>query len=98
MRVYSLFDRKLRQYGSLVLERNDFAVQRAIADGVKGAPDSLIGKHPEDFDLVYLGEFDQDTGALQYLVSPALVVNVAELVWTEQQSAYAGPPTLLKEG
>lgn len=62
MNVYSLFDRKLRMFGQLVLERNDFSVQRALVDGLRGAPDSLMAKHPEDFDLYHVGIFDEEAG------------------------------------
>lgn len=64
MYVYSLFDRKLKLFGQLVLERNDFAVQRSLVDGLAGAPDSLMAKHPEDFDLYHVGMFDDEAGKL----------------------------------
>lgn len=92
MNVYCLFDRKLRQYGALTLERNDFGVQRGIADGMRGAPDALISKHPDDFDLYEVGRFNDESGLLEEPEGkiPRLVCNCAELV--------AGKPSLLKEG
>lgn len=90
MNVYSLFDRKLRQYGQLVLERNDFGVQRSLHDGVLAQPESLLGKHPEDFDLYQLGEFDPESGLLQDGPIPRLVCNVLDIVMT--------PPKLSREG
>lgn len=64
MNVYTLFDRKLRLFGQLVLERNDFSVQRSLLDGLGAAPDSLMAKHPEDFDLYHVGSFDDEAGKL----------------------------------
>jgi len=63
MRVYTLYDRKVREYGNLVLGQNDQAILRALRDGIR--PDSTMGKYPEDFDLVCVGEFDPETGALE---------------------------------
>lgn len=92
MNVYSLFDRKLRQYGALMVERNDFGVQRGLADGVRGNPEALISKHPEDFDLYEVGVFDEESGLLREASTaiPRLVCNLLELV--------AVPPSLRKEG
>lgn len=80
MNVYSLLDRKLRQYGALALERNDFGIQRGIADGVRQQPDAMLARHPEDFDLYQVGEFDDESGVVVPVTPPRLVVNVAELV------------------
>lgn len=63
MQVYSLFDRKLREYGGLVLSQNDGTVKRALHEGVP--PNSTLGKYPEDYDLMLLGEFDPETGVLR---------------------------------
>lgn len=90
MNVYSLFDRKLRQYGQLVVERNDFVVQRGLADGIKGASESLLARHPDDHDLYQVGQFDDESGVLVPMVPPRLVCNVQELV--------AVTPSLVKEG
>lgn len=90
MNVYSIFDRKLRQYGQLMLERNDFALQRGLADGIRANGEALLAKHPEDFDLYQVGEFNEETGVLQRLEVPRLSVNLLELV--------AVAPSLQKEG
>lgn len=80
--VYSLFDRKLKVYGALVQERNDFAIQRTLADGVRENAESLLGKHPEDFDLFQVGVFNEESGLLMTDAPfiPRLVCNVLELV------------------
>lgn len=92
MNVYSLHDRKLRQFGQLMLERNDFGVQRGLADGVRQAPDALISKHPEDFDLYQVGVFSEESGLLTEAEGgiPRLVCCLLDLV--------ASSPSLQKEG
>lgn len=90
MNVYALFDRKLRQYGQLMQERNDFGIQRGMADGIAGNREALISKHPGDFDLYQVAEFNDESGVLVPVVPPRLVSNMLELV--------AVAPSLEKEG
>lgn len=78
MVIYSLFDRKLKEYGPLVVSNNDAAVRRALIDGVPGSG-STIAKYPEDFDLMCLGLFDAETGKI-VAEAPRLVDNVGSLL------------------
>lgn len=78
-KLYSLFDRKLLQFGGIVVDVNDFACQRALLDAVRSSPDSLMSMHPEDFDLYYLGTFEEELGVL-VVEHKKIVCNVAELV------------------
>lgn len=79
MRIYSLLDRKMREYGALVLGTNDETVVRALRESVAQNGNSTMGKYPEDYDLMCVGEFDPIGGEVVGR-SPVLVVNVAELV------------------
>lgn len=90
MNVYSLLDRKLRLFGQLMVERNDFGIQRGLADGIKSNSEALLSKHPDDFDLYQVGEFDDESGRMDAVSPPRLVCCVLELV--------AVPPSLAKEG
>lgn len=80
MRVYSLLDRKLREYGNLVQANNSEAIKRALVDGLKGTG-SLIEKHPEDFDLMEVGSFNVETGELIGIGIPQLIENVGSLIF-----------------
>lgn len=82
MRVYSVLDLKVKEYGPLILGNSDAAMARAARDGVPGSG-SVIAKHPEDFNLMYLGEFDVDTGMLVPVDVPILVENFATLIPAE---------------
>lgn len=79
MQLFSLFDRKMREYGQIVQANNAEACKRALCDGVRGTK-SLVEKHPDDFDLYRLGEFDTDTGVIKATGVPVLVCNVGELI------------------
>lgn len=63
MRVYSIYDRKVREYGSLLLAPNNDVMVRNVITGVRGSG-SLMEKYPEDFQLEYLGDVDPNTGML----------------------------------
>lgn len=76
MKIYSLFDRKVGEYGGLVLAANDDTIKRALRDGLP--PNSTEAKYPNDFDLVCLGEFDAVTGALK-AAERQLVGSVADI-------------------
>lgn len=78
MLVYSLFDRKLGEYGSLVLARNDDSIRRSVLDGIRGT-NSLVELHPEDFDLMHVGSFDVEHGALDGS-STRFVASVASIL------------------
>lgn len=79
-KVYSIFDRKLKEYGSLMYAKNDFAIMRGVADAVRGSEGTLHAMHPEDFDLMYLGDFDNELGVLVPAQVVVLVDNLAELL------------------
>lgn len=79
MEIYSLFDRKLREFGPLLLSNNGESIKRALRDGIPGSG-SLIDKHPEDFDVMLLGAFDADSGVIVPEQVPHLLDNVAAII------------------
>lgn len=81
MLVYSLLDRKMKEFGQLVVARNEESVKRGIVDGLRGSG-SLVERHPDDFDLYVVGEFDQETGVL-VPVHSRLIGSVAEILQRE---------------
>jgi len=80
MRMYSLYDRKLREFGAIALSRNDESIMRAVADGIPGTR-SMVERHPEDFDIMFLGEFFPQTGFVAGSAGPPrLVSSVADVL------------------
>lgn len=80
MRIYSLYDRKVGEYGSLVLSVNDEAVKRALKDGLPANSTPAI--YPHDFDLQCLGEFDPETGEIARL-QPKLIGTIHDILGGE---------------
>ena len=54
MKLYALFDRKLREYGQLVQSNNDEAVKRNLRDGLTGT-NSIVEKTSVGFRFVLSG-------------------------------------------
>lgn len=77
LRVYSVFDRKLREYGPLVLGANDEFTLRALQE-IRNSG-SMMEKYPADYDLMDVGEFDVETGELNGSL-PRLVQNLADVL------------------
>lgn len=84
MRVYSLFDRKVMEYMSLVLGTTDEAVMRALAESFGTPSASTVFKYPQDFDLMRLGDFDPETGVITPEMPPRLVVNVSDILVSKE--------------
>lgn len=82
MRVYSLFDRKMKEYGSLVLGSNDASTVRALKEMLMGSQ-STVSKYPGDYDLMCLGDFDVENGDIVG-ETPRLVVNCQEVLNAER--------------
>lgn len=79
MKVYSVFDRKMREFGQLVYGRTDEAVTRAFQDSLRSR--SPVADHAEDYELMCLGEFDAESGRLVGIEGPPRhVVMAATLV------------------
>lgn len=70
-KVVTVRDRGIDAFGTPFFVNSLGGAIRGFGDEVK-RPHSeerpnLMNKHPEDFDLYYLGEYDDDTGAFESL-------------------------------
>lgn len=80
IRMYSLFDRKMREFGAVVLAPTDEACKRALVEGFRGARNSTMALYPEDFDLHCVGTFDELTGKVTAADDPTFLSTLEELV------------------
>jgi len=79
MEMYAIYDRKLREYGSILLSPNEASMFRTIQVGVKGSQ-SLMEKYPTDFELHKLGEFDSSTGEVKVDGRPHVVALLSDVM------------------
>lgn len=59
--LYMVFDGKVQGYSMPFASQSDQAAVRTFTDALKQG-DSLMSRHPEDFSLVRLADFDDVTG------------------------------------
>ncbi len=69
MKVFSIFDAKVSAYMQPFFSRTAGEATRAFADLV-GEAQHPVAKHPGDYTLFELGEFDDQTGVLTSHVAP----------------------------
>lgn len=60
-KAYCILDLKTSQYARPFFFATDGEAIRAMSDSIS-AGDSLLAKHPADFVLYRVGQFDSDTG------------------------------------
>lgn len=65
LNVYTVKDTKANACINPFCMRTDFEAQRAFSDSVNDSQKSVpLSQHPEDFVLLAIGEFDQESGAI----------------------------------
>lgn len=78
VRLYSLFDRRMREFGAVMTAKNDEAILRGLEDQLKNSG-GMIEKHPKDFDVYVVGEFDDESGEVARL-APKPIANIDVLL------------------
>ena len=61
IRIYAIFDNKAEAYMEPFFAMTPGLALRAFADNTNN-PQSIFNKHPEDFSLFEIGEFDDQKG------------------------------------
>lgn len=67
--VFAVYDNKIGTYAQPFFSQTISAAKRSFVDAASD-PSTLLSKHPEDFSLFHLGEFDDSTGFLDPLTAP----------------------------
>jgi hypothetical protein len=92
LNVYSIFDSAAKAYTSPFFMHNDGLAIRAFQDNVNAEQENNISKHPDQFTLFKIGEFDDATGeiktdvvkslgtGLEYKNSPDISEDIAQLI------------------
>lgn len=77
LKIYSLRDQKTDAYMNPIAMQTTGQLLRMLSDEIN-KDDSLIGQHPEDFELFEVGEYDTQTGQLTPKL-PTSVIVLSEL-------------------
>lgn len=75
LKVFSVFDSKAAVFGNPFVDQREQSAVRNFSDAVNDGsnPNNLWHKHPEDFSLFLVGDFNTDTGRLSHTVPESLV-------------------------
>ena len=76
---YAVFDRKAEIYSQPFLEIKDGTAIRAVQDIVINNKDHAFAKHPKDFSLHRLGEFDECSGVITGKEKPEKIIEIETL-------------------
>jgi len=79
-RLYALHDSKAKAYQQPFYQMNDGLALRMVQDAMTDGK-QMFCRHPEDYSLWFLGEFDDETGLLQSPdTGPAVIIQLVQLV------------------
>jgi len=77
VKVFSIFDVKAKAFGSPFFMHHNGLALRAFSD-LCADDKTAVFKHPEDYKLYCLGEFDDCSGALVSLPQPEFMSNAVD--------------------
>lgn len=78
-KLFSIRDAKGDMFHPPFLQKTAGEAERTFTTLVK-KPDTMFFAYPEDYDLYYLGEFDDRTGKMQLLDSPQHQIKAIHLL------------------
>ena len=76
---YAVYDRKAELFSPPFLEITDGTAVRAVQDLVINNKDHAFAKHPSDFSLHRLGEFDEVAGKITGQEKPTKIIEIETL-------------------
>lgn len=79
-KMYSIYDKAAQAYVTPFFMHTKAMAIRAFESNVNAQDENNISKHPEQFSLFELGEFDDSVAKLELHSEPELVASALELV------------------
>lgn len=81
LRLYSVRDVVAGTFGRPFVSQSNAVAVRSIGDEInRASSDSILQSHPSDFELFFLGEFNDENGRFAPLADLERVVRCADLV------------------
>lgn len=78
--VCSIEDTRAGEFKGLYMVRSPEAGVRMFFDVIVHGQDNMIRRHPEDYQLVYVGDFDELSGELTPTPEPAVLMTAQAIV------------------
>lgn len=70
--LFSIYDNKSRAFQAPFVHSNESTALRALAGSIGERPGDMLAKYPEDFELFYLGTFDDNTGEYETVTARSI--------------------------
>lgn len=78
-KVFAIYDEKAENYGRPIFLPNDGLAIRSFSDSIQ-EQGSVIARHPADYRLHLLGEYDDRTGSFKSLSNPKFLAVASDFV------------------
>lgn len=82
LQIFSIYDKKAVAYQNPFFYHQKGQALRAFEDAVND-PQIAFNKHPEDFSLFHIGEWDDSTGTIKSLPNPVPIEEALNLIKTK---------------
>lgn len=79
LKVFSIFDVKSAIFSQPFFSSNNVTALRSFSDLV-GESGNQVSKHPEDFKLYCIGDFNDNSGGLASCPQPEFLANASDFV------------------
>ena len=79
LKMYSIYDDQAQAYVTPFFMQNDGLAIRAFSDNTNAKDDNNIAKHPEQFSLYQVGEWNDKKGLVEPLEQPRFMYKAIEL-------------------
>ncbi len=84
--LFSVYDKVCGEYNPPFVCKNMLTAVRNMKDSLKGAKQSIIAMHPEDYILVQIGTFDKESGVVVCLLdSQRLSYPISDLFTSKKE-------------
>ncbi len=80
--ICAIYDSKAEAYSQPMYFQSTGQAVRSFSDECN-RKDSNIGMHPEDYTMFHFGDFDERTGAFDFLTAPVALSQAVHLVIEE---------------
>lgn len=83
MKVYSVYDKKSLVYGQLMTCQDEIQAKRLFERAVMDS-DTMLFHYPEDFVLVFVGDFDEKKGVFALPSIPKQILEAVACIPVEK--------------
>lgn len=76
--IFSIYDKKMDKYHNPMFVESIVEVQRQLVSVIQDEK-SLLAQFPTDYEIMNLGEFNQQTGEIIPLPKPLFMMNITQI-------------------